>query len=286
MTDHSSGSNSSPTSGVHMNPGRMAGVRIESLGKRYGDPETGTLAMSDVNVHVRSGEFIAIVGASGCGKSTLLRIVAGFEKATSGSVTVGDKAVTGPGSDRGVVFQDYGLFPWLTVRENVMYGPRQKRIPRKQAGATADRFIDAVGLSRFASHYPGQLSGGMQQRVAIARVLAIDPSVLLMDEPFGALDALTRSELQTELRRIHLETKTTVLFVTHSIEEAVYLADRVVVMTGGASHGVPGHIQKIVPVELANRDVTSPEFNALKRDISDLVHAEQAVVPVPASVAG
>ena len=286
MTDHSSSSSSSPASDVHMNPGRMAGVRIESLGKRYGDPETGTLAMSDVNVHVRSGEFIAIVGASGCGKSTLLRIVAGFEKATAGSVTVGDKAVTGPGSDRGVVFQDYGLFPWLTVRENVMYGPRQKRISRKEAGEIADRFIDAVGLGRFAAHYPGQLSGGMQQRVAIARVLAIDPSVLLMDEPFGALDALTRSELQTELRRIHLETKTTVLFVTHSIEEAVYLADRVVVMTGGASHGVPGHIQKIVPVDLVDRDVTGPEFNALKREISDLVHAEQAVAPVPVSVAG
>ena len=260
---------------VHMNPGRMADVLIDSLGKRYGDPETGTLAMADVNVHVKSGEFIAIVGASGCGKSTLLRIVAGFEKATSGSVTVGGKPVTAPGADRGVVFQDYGLFPWLSVRENVMYGPRQKRISRKEAGETADRFIEAVGLSRFASHYPGQLSGGMQQRVAIARVLAIDPSVLLMDEPFGALDALTRSELQTELRRIHLETKTTVLFVTHSIEEAVYLADRVVVMTGGASHGVPGHISKIVSVDLDDRDVTGPEFNALKREISDLVHAER-----------
>jgi NitT/TauT family transport system ATP-binding protein len=267
--------NVTSTTDVHMNPGRMADVRIDNLGKRYGDPETGTLAMADVDLHVQSGEFIAIVGASGCGKSTLLRIVAGFEKATSGSVAVGSKAVTGPGADRGVVFQDYGLFPWLTVRENVMYGPRQKRVSRKDARETADRFIEAVGLTRFASHYPGQLSGGMQQRVAIARVLAIDPSVLLMDEPFGALDALTRSELQAELRRIHLETKTTVLFVTHSIEEAVYLADRVVVMTGGASHGVPGHVQKVVTVDLANRDVTSPEFNALKREISDLVHTER-----------
>jgi NitT/TauT family transport system ATP-binding protein len=267
--------NVTSTTDVHMNPGRMADVRIDNLGKRYGDPETGTLAMADVDLHVQSGEFIAIVGASGCGKSTLLRIVAGFEKATSGSVAVGSKAVTGPGADRGVVFQDYGLFPWLTVRENVMYGPRQKRVSRKDARETADRFIEAVGLTRFASHYPGQLSGGMQQRVAIARVLAIDPSVLLMDEPFGALDALTRSELQTELRRIHLETRTTILFVTHSIEEAVYLADRVVVMTGGASHGVPGHVQKVVTVDLANRDVTSPEFNALKREISDLVHTER-----------
>jgi NitT/TauT family transport system ATP-binding protein len=275
LSTNTTASTAGGTAEVHMNPGRMADVLIDSLGKRYGDPETGTLAMADVDVHVKSGEFIAIVGASGCGKSTLLRIVAGFEKATSGSVTVGGKPVTAPGADRGVVFQDYGLFPWLSVRENVMYGPRQKRVSRKVAGETADRFIEAVGLSRFASHYPGQLSGGMQQRVAIARVLAIDPSVLLMDEPFGALDALTRSELQTELRRIHLETKTTVLFVTHSIEEAVYLADRVVVMTGGASHGVPGHISKIVSVDLDDRDVTGPEFNALKREISDLVHAER-----------
>jgi NitT/TauT family transport system ATP-binding protein len=275
LSTNTTASTAGGTAEVHMNPGRMADVLIDSLGKRYGDPETGTLAMADVDVHVKSGEFIAIVGASGCGKSTLLRIVAGFEKATSGSVTVGGKPVTAPGADRGVVFQDYGLFPWLSVRENVMYGPRQKRVSRKVAGETADRFIEAVGLSRFASHYPGQLSGGMQQRVAIARVLAIDPSVLLMDEPFGALDALTRSELQTELRRIHLETNTTVLFVTHSIEEAVYLADRVVVMTGGASHGVPGHISKIVSVDLDDRDVTGPEFNALKREISDLVHAER-----------
>lgn len=261
------------TARVHMNPGRMADVRITGLGKRYGDTTTGTLAMAEVDLHIESGEFIAIVGASGCGKSTLLRIVAGFEHATSGSVEVGGKPVTAPDSDRGVVFQDYGLFPWLTVRENVMFGPRQKRVNRRTAGEIADRFISAVGLSRFASHYPGQLSGGMQQRVAIARVLAIDPSVLLMDEPFGALDALTRSELQTELRRIHVDTKTTVLFVTHSIEEAVYLADRVVVMTGGASQGSPGHVKEIVPVDLTDRDVTGREFNALKREISELVHA-------------
>ena len=253
--------------------GHMAEVHIDDLGKRYGDAETGTLAMADVSLHVAAGEFIAIVGASGCGKSTLLRIVAGFEEATVGSVVVGGKNVTAPGSDRGVVFQDYGLFPWLSVRENVMYGPRQKRLKWSEAGARADRFIEAVGLTRFARKYPGELSGGMQQRVAIARVLANDPSVLLMDEPFGALDALTRSDLQTELKRIHLATRTTVLFVTHSIEEAVYLADRVVVMTGGASHGVPGHIRRIVPVDLADRDVTSPAFNEIKREISELVHA-------------
>jgi NitT/TauT family transport system ATP-binding protein len=186
--------------------------------------------------------------------------------------------VTGPGPDRGVVFQDYGLFPWLSVRENIGYGPARKRLPKAEVAALTDRFLQAVGLTRFADRFPGQLSGGMQQRVAIARVLANDPSLLLMDEPFGALDALTRSDLQAELKRIHVETRTTVVFVTHSIEEAVYLADRVVVMTGGASHGVPGHIRAIVPVDLADRDVTAPAFNEVKREISELVHSAPAAV--------
>ncbi len=159
------------------------------------------------------------------------------------------------------------------MRENIAYGPKRRRLPRARVRELADRFTETVGLSRFADRYPGELSGGMQQRVAIARVLANEPSVLLMDEPFGALDALTRSDLQAELKRIHLETRTTVVFVTHSIEEAVFLADRVVVMTGGASHGVPGHIARIVPIDLPEpRDVTTPAFNAYKREISDLVH--------------
>jgi NitT/TauT family transport system ATP-binding protein len=251
---------------------RRADVRLERLAKTYDTPAGAVLAMADVDLHIASGEFVAVVGASGCGKSTLLRILAGFERASAGVVEVGGVPVTGPAPDRGVVFQDYGLFPWLTVRENVLYGPRRKRLPKDEAARTADRFIAAVGLGRFADRYPAELSGGMQQRVAIARVLANDPALLLMDEPFGALDALTRSDLQAELRRIHADTHTTVVFVTHSIEEAVYLADRVVVMTGGASHGVPGHIRRIVPVRLADRDVTAPDFNAIKREIADLVH--------------
>jgi len=194
--------------------------------------------------------------------------------AAGGTVTVGGAPITAPGPERGVVFQDYGLFPWLTVHENVAYGPRRRRLPRARARELTERFIRTVGLTRFADKYPGQLSGGMQQRVAIARVLANEPSVLLMDEPFGALDALTRSDLQAELKRIHVETKTTVVFVTHSIEEAVFLADRVVVMTGGASHGVPGHISRVVDIDLpVERDITSPDFNEYKREISDLVHA-------------
>ncbi|GAA4977670.1 ABC transporter ATP-binding protein [Kineococcus glutinatus] len=263
---------SATATGGHLLGGRTADVRVERLTKRYTSGGDDVVAMADVTLHVASGEFVAVVGASGCGKSTLLRVLAGFERASGGVVEVGGAAVTAPGPDRGVVFQDYGLFPWLSVRENVAYGPARKGLPRAETRRIADEFIAAVGLERFAAKYPGQLSGGMQQRVAIARVLANDPSLLLMDEPFGALDALTRSGLQAELRRIHRETGTTVVFVTHSIEEAVYLADRVVVMAGGASHGVPGHVRAVVPVDLAERDVTSPGFNAVERRITALVH--------------
>jgi NitT/TauT family transport system ATP-binding protein len=230
-------------------------------------------AVDNVSLEISSGEFVAVVGASGCGKSTLIRVLAGFEEATEGTVTVAGSSVDGPGPDRAMVFQDYGLFPWLSVRENVAYGPRQRGFSRTEAKAQAERFIEIVGLSRFATNYPGELSGGMQQRVAIARVLANEPSVMLMDEPFGALDALTRSSMQTELARIHQATGTTVLFVTHSIEEALYLADRVVVMFGGPSHGVPGSIKEVISVDLpAPRDVTSARFNDLERHISDLIH--------------
>ncbi|WP_345751961.1 ABC transporter ATP-binding protein [Microbacterium rhizophilus] len=254
-----------------------ADILIQGLEKRYETATDDVVAVADVDLDVAAGEFVAVVGASGCGKSTLLRILAGFEQPSAGRVTVRGSAVTAPGPDRGVVFQDYGLFPWLSVRENVAYGPRRRGASRRDAAARADHYLDTVGLTRFATRFPGELSGGMQQRVAIARVLANDPAVMLMDEPFGALDALTRSELQTQLRRIHRDEGRTVLFVTHSIEEAVYLADRVVVMTGGASHGVPGHIREIVPIPLGvERDVTGTDFNALKRTISALVHERVA----------
>ncbi|GAB2868732.1 ABC transporter ATP-binding protein [Nocardioides pacificus] len=249
-------------------------VLVEGLSKRYGPPGRGVDAIAGLDLEIPAGEFVALVGASGCGKSTLLRILAGFEDATGGRVEVGGRQVRGPGPDRGVVFQDYGLFPWLSVAENVRFGLRQRGIPRAAARRQAATFIELVGLTRFADRFPGELSGGMQQRVAIARVLANEPAVLLMDEPFGALDALTRSSLQRELSRLHVETGTTVVFVTHSIEEAVFLADRVVVMTGGASHGVPGSIAQVVPVQLGpDRDVNAPDFNELERTISALVHA-------------
>lgn len=266
------------TPGATVRPHRVVDesgrVLLQGVGKQYATRRGPVDAVADVDLEVAPGEFVAVVGASGCGKSTLLRILAGFERHTAGVVEVGGRPVRRPGPERGVVFQDYGLFPWLTVAENVRYGPRQRRMSRTAAKRRAAEYIEIVGLTRFADRYPGELSGGMQQRVAIARVLANDPAVLLMDEPFGALDALTRTSMQHELRRLHVETGATVLLVTHSIEEAVYLADRVVVMAGGASHGVPGHVKEVVPVTLAGeRDVNAPDFNAVERQIAALVHA-------------
>ena len=174
------------------------------------------------------------------------------------------KPITGPGSDRGMVFQDYALFPWMTVRQNIGFGPRQRGLPRAEIADIADEFVKLVGLERFADRYPSQLSGGMKQRVAIARVLANNASILLMDEPFGALDALTREQLQGELLQIWARTGVTMIFVTHSVEEAVLLADRVLVMSAG-----PGRIESDITIDLPRpRDVSSPEFNAVRRDVA------------------
>ncbi|MDA2895344.1 ABC transporter ATP-binding protein [Mycolicibacterium sp. BiH015] len=249
-----------------------APITISALTKAFPSESGPVTALADVNLDIDAGEFIAIVGASGCGKSTLLRMLAGFESPTSGILEVGGKRVTAPGPDRGVVFQDYGLFPWLTVLENVAYGPRQNGATRLEAAARAERFIELVGLTRVSQRFPNQLSGGMQQRVAIARVLCNEPALMLMDEPFGALDALTRGAMQRELQRIHHDMGTTTMFVTHSVEEAVYLADRVIVMAGGISHGIPGHIEAVVSVELERpRDVNSAEFNDYRRRIANLI---------------
>src|SRR5690606_199311 len=262
---------------ARMRSARPARITISGLGKRFdGSPVS---AVDGVDLDIEPGEFICVVGASGCGKSTILRILAGFEDATKGKVVVGDEPIIGPSPERGVVFQDYGLFPWLTVEENVAYGPRQARMSRRDVADTTSWWLAAVGLTRVAKSFTHQLSGGMQQRVAIARVLANQPSLLLMDEPFGALDALTRSSMQAELKRIHREAKVTVVFITHSIDEAVYLADRVVIMAGGAAHGHPGHIRRIVEIDLpSDRDVTSTNFNDYKREIDALVHAGNGVL--------
>ena len=239
-------------------------LTIRGVTKRFSVGDGELEALAPVDLSIPTGEFVCMIGASGCGKSTLLRIVAGFEEPTTGNVAMYGKAITGPGSDRGMVFQDYALFPWMTVSQNVSFGPRQRQLPREEIAKTADEFVRMVGLERFADRYPNQLSGGMKQRVAIARVLANNASILLMDEPFGALDALTREQLQNELLQIWKRTGVTTIFVTHSVEEAVLLADRVLVMSAG-----PGRIDSDFRIDLPRpRDVSSPEFNALRRDIA------------------
>ena len=239
-------------------------LTIRGVTKRFSVGDGELEALAPIDLSIPTGEFVCMIGASGCGKSTLLRIIAGFEEPTTGNVAMYGKAITGPGSDRGMVFQDYALFPWMTVSQNVSFGPRQRQLPREEIARTADEFVRMVGLERFADRYPNQLSGGMKQRVAIARVLANNASILLMDEPFGALDALTREQLQNELLQIWKRTGVTTIFVTHSVEEAVLLADRVLVMSAG-----PGRIESDFRIDLPRpRDVSSPEFNALRRDIA------------------
>ena len=247
-----------------MSNGHPETLTVRGVTKRFtvGDDEVEALA--PVDLAIPRSEFVCMIGASGCGKSTLLRIIAGFEEPTTGEVAIDGKPVTGPGSDRGMVFQDYALFPWMTVRQNISFGPRQRHLARDEVEKTTDEFIRMVGLERFADRYPNQLSGGMKQRVAIARVLANNANILLMDEPFGALDALTREQLQNELLQIWKRTGVTTIFVTHSVEEAVLLADRVLVMSAG-----PGRIDSDFRIDLPRpRDVSSPEFNALRRDVA------------------
>jgi len=247
-------------------------VAIRGVSKRFqvGDGEVEALARIDATIE--RGAFVCLIGASGCGKSTLLRVVAGFEEPTTGEVLVEGKPVTAPGSDRGMVFQDYALFPWMTVRQNIGFGPRQRQLPRKKVEDIADEFVKLVGLERAANRYPSQLSGGMKQRVAIARVLANNANILLMDEPFGALDALTREQLQRELLQIWARTRVTIVFVTHSVEEAALLADRVLVMSAG-----PGRIESDIKIDLPRpRDVSSPEFNAVRRELAQRLTSHMA----------
>ncbi|HVP87237.1 MAG TPA: ABC transporter ATP-binding protein [Casimicrobiaceae bacterium] len=245
-------------------------VVIRGVSKRFQVGEVEALARIDATIE--RGAFVCLIGASGCGKSTLLRVIAGFEEPTSGEVLVEGKPVTAPGSDRGMVFQDYALFPWMTVRQNIGFGPRQRQLARKEVEDIADEFVKLVGLERAANRYPSQLSGGMKQRVAIARVLANNANILLMDEPFGALDALTREQLQRELLQIWARTRVTIVFVTHSVEEAALLADRVLVMSAG-----PGRIESDIRVDLPRpRDVSSPEFNAVRRELAQRLTSHMA----------
>lgn len=231
-------------------------VRIENVSKQYGSDGGTVQALADISFEVSTGEFICIVGPSGCGKTTLFRILAGLEAPTSGEVLLDGARVTEPNSDMGIVFQEYHLFPWQTVRENVGFGLQTAGVGVDERERRVDRLVDLVGLEGFADRYPKELSGGMKQRVALARALAIDPSLLLMDEPFGAVDAQTREMLQDELVEIWAETSKTVLFVTHDVEEAVTLADRIVVMGKD-----PGSVREIIDVDLDRpRSRSDPGF--------------------------
>jgi NitT/TauT family transport system ATP-binding protein len=228
------------------------------------------IAVHDVSLEMRHEHFVCLLGPSGCGKSTLLNMIAGFVMPTSGRILVDDRPVTGPGRDRGVVFQEYALFPWRTALQNAEFGPLVRGVPGPERRSIAERYLALVGLGEHLHKYPRELSGGMKQRVAIARALANDPAVLLMDEPFGALDAQTREVMQEELLKIWLGERKTIAFVTHSISESIYLADDVVVMTAR-----PGRIKEIVRVDLPRpRERGSPEFTAIARHVERLVKEE------------
>src|SRR5271167_2124217 len=250
-----------------------AQIVIERVNHTY-RPARGraVLALSDVSLEVRPREFLALLGPSGCGKSTLLYLVGGFLPTEAGRILVENKPVVAPGPDRGIVFQHFALFPWKTVRSNILYGLERMRLSRAEREKRAQSFIDLVGLHGFEDSYPSQLSGGMRQRCAIARTLAFDPKILLMDEPFGALDAQTRGLMQSELLRIWQATPKTVIFVTHDVQEAVYLADRVAVMSAR-----PGRIKAIVETKFDNRDpgiLRSKEFVEKVDEIWNLVRDE------------
>src|SRR3989441_2519253 len=249
-------------------------IRVRGLSRTFVAQGRETPALLDVDLEVAAHEFVCLLGPSGCGKSTLLNIVAGFLRPTAGEVRVDERPVTGPGADRGVVFQEYVLFPWLTVAGNVEFGLKLKGAPVAERRGIVARYLELVGLAAHAEKYPVQLSGGMKQRVAIARALANSPEIILMDEPFGALDAQTREVLQDELGRIQRVEHKTVLFVTHSIREAVYLADRVIVMTSA-----PGRIKQVFTIKLPEvRDRFAPEFTHYESEITRVVKEEVAKV--------
>lgn len=248
-------------------------IEISGVTQEFEKKDGKFLALDTVNLNVEQNEFICVVGPSGCGKTTLLNIIAGLCKPTTGTVKVRGELVTGPGKGKGVVFQQYALYPWLTVEKNVEFGMRMKGVPKAERAEIAKKYIDLVGLSKFAKAYPKELSGGMKQRVAIARAYATAPEVLLMDEPFGALDAQTRAQLQENLLKTWEQERKTCFFITHDVEEAVLLATKIIIMSAG-----PGHITEIVPVTLpyprTQQTKLTPEFNELKNQIWNKVYRE------------
>jgi NitT/TauT family transport system ATP-binding protein len=261
-------------------------LEVCNLGKHYQSAQGQVEALRGIDFDVRRREFVCVIGPSGCGKSTLIRILAGLERHNSGEVLLDGKPVSGPGHDRGMVFQGYSLFPWLTVKKNVMFGPEMNGRGKIEAERDALMWLDLVGLSKFADAYPHQLSGGMRQRVAIARALVNQPRILLMDEPFGALDAQTRAKMQSHLIDIWKNIDITVLFITHDLDEAIYLADRILVLK---AH--PGEVQELIEVPVPRPrtpgQFASPEFLATKARLEELIHPapppeaeeEQAIKP-------
>lgn len=251
-------------------------LKVTNLQKVFpanGRKEKDLDALKDINLEVKESEFVVMVGPSGCGKSTLINIIGGLADATEGSVEIDGREVSGPGADRGMVFQGYSLFPWLTVQKNIEFGLKMKKVPKAEREKIAQEYIQLVGLSGFENSLPKQLSGGMKQRVAIARTLANQPEILLMDEPFGALDAQTRVVMQELLAKISRETKNTILFITHDIDEAILLADRIYVMSRR-----PGTIREVmevnIPGERNHEILVTPEFLAMKRKIMEMLWQE------------
>jgi NitT/TauT family transport system ATP-binding protein len=246
-------------------------IYVNKLSKVYHSKKGDTVAIKDASIEILDNEFVSIVGPSGCGKSTLLRILAGLDNLSGGVALVDDKSVENPGADRGMVFQSYTLFPWLTVEGNIRFGLKIKKVPKKQADEIVDRYLDIIKLKEFRRSYPKELSGGMKQRVAIARALANSPQVLLMDEPFGALDSQTKSEMQLLMRQIWQEEKPTIVFITHDIEEAVFLSNRVYVMSSG-----PSVIKADIPIYLSYKHTLdmkdTPEFLQYRKNITALLH--------------
>ncbi len=257
---------------LHARPVVLA---VESIGRRFEGESGPVVAIDSVSFEAHRRELICLIGASGCGKSTLIRILAGLDEPTSGRMLLDGQETRGPGRDRGMVFQGYTLFPWRTVSENVMFGLEIAGTAKSLAEEEAQHWIELVGLTRFADAYPHQLSGGMKQRVAIARALANRPRILLMDEPFGALDAQTRAQMQAYLLQIWRQVEVTIVFVTHDLEEAVHLADRIVVM--GAN---PGRVLEIIEVPVprprSSAQFEDPLFVATKRHLEHLIHGERA----------
>lgn len=255
-------------------------VSVENLTKRFSSSKGPVTALNEVSFSVYRREFMCVVGPSGCGKSTLIRILAGLETSTSGEALLDGERITGPCPNRGMVFQAYTLFPWLTVKENVLFGPKMAGRKDSEAESDALQWIDMVGLSRFEHSYPHQLSGGMKQRVAIARALANRPRMLLMDEPFGALDSQTRGQMQKHLMQIWRNLDITIMFITHDLDEAVLLADRILVLKAN-----PGEVEELIEVPVPRPRVSehmlTPEFAATKYRLNQLIHSQDEDEPLP-----